>query len=89
MCSNKLTGVGLLFLPFFEDGGIRLAIFRDTNLEVIFTSQLDVNNMACWKNAAPRLHTGATVHKPLRRGRVFLPSTGDGVCPKKKHFPGR
>lgn len=66
----------------FEDGGIRLAIFRDINLELIFTSQLDANNMACWKNTAPRLLTGAS--KLLRQGRVFILSVGDGDCPKVK-----
>lgn len=74
----------------FEDGGIRLAIFRDINLEAIFTSQLDVNNTACWKSTAPRLPTGATAQEAVRaRGGRSFPAQGLGFVPRKNTFLGR
>lgn len=61
----------------FEDGGIILAIFRDTNLEVIFTSQLDVNNVACWENTAPHLSRAAVQEAvTTRQGLGFQQEMG-------------
>lgn len=67
-----------------EDGGIRLAIFRDINLEVIFTSQLDVNNMVCWKNTAPRLLTSASAQEAVgAREGVHSQRRGWGLSQEK------
>lgn len=56
---------------------------------MIFTSQLDVNSMACWKNTAPRLLTGATVQKAVTaREGVRSPHRGWGLSEAKWTYPG-
>lgn len=55
---------------------------------MIFTSQLDVNNVACWENTAPHLSGAAMQEAVTTRQALGFPAQEVGAVQGKSAVPG-